>query len=195
MKNSPIDRKIRCFIAIHLPYEVRDQISKYIENLKEYSNDVRWIKAANIHLTLKFLGEIAPSSVVRVKECLYPISDRFSPFHLNIFGTGCFPGKKRPRVFWLGMEQGKDNPLFAIHHWIENQLLGLKFEKEKRRFSPHLTLGRVRAKGLVNFSELFAFLEQKPFLPIKFSVKNIYFMESNLKPSGPEYLRIERIIL
>jgi 2'-5' RNA ligase len=195
MKNSQTDQKIRCFIAIQLPDDVRHQISKYIENLKKYSNDVRWVRADNSHLTLKFLGEIAPSRLIRVKECLYPISDNFSPFHLNIFGTGCFPGKKHPRVFWLGMEQGVDNPLFEMHHWIENQLLKLKFEKEKRRFSPHLTLGRVRAKGLIDFSELFSFLEQNPFRPTKFSVNTIYFMQSNLRPTGAEYHVIEKYSL
>jgi len=195
MKNSQTDQNIRCFIAIQLPVEVRHHISEYIENLKRYSNDVRWISAANIHLTLKFLGEIAPSRVIRVKECLYPIRDYFSPFQLNIFSTGCFPNQKRPRVFWLGMEQGVNNPLFAIHRWIEDQLLILTFEKEKRRFSPHLTLGRVRTKGMVNFSELFSYLEHNPFPPTTFSVKTIYFIQSNLRPTGAEYQVIEKYSL
>ena len=192
MKNQPANRRIRCFIAINLPSDVREQISKYIENLKVYSKDIRWINAANLHLTLKFLSEITSDKVHQVKKCLYPISDQFSSFNLNIFGTGCFPGKKRPRVFWIGMEQDKTNPLFVIQQWIENQLLDLKFEKEKRRFSPHLTLGRVRAKTPVDFSELFTFLEQNPFEPFKFSVTSIFFMQSILKPSGAEYHIIEK---
>ena len=192
MKNYPADRKIRCFIAINLPLDLREQISTYIENLKVYSRDIRWTNASNLHLTLKFLGEITSDSMLQVKQCLYPISDQFSSFILNIFGSGCFPGKKRPRVFWIGMEQDKTNPLFGIQHWIENQLLDLKFEKEKRRFSPHLTLGRVRAKMPVDFTELFTFLEDNPFGPFKFSVTNIFFIQSVLKPTGAEYHIIEK---
>jgi len=186
------DQQIRCFIAIQLPQEVQTQISNYIEDLKRYSNDVRWVKTENIHLTLKFLGEIESSRVDRVKEGLYPISSEFSSFSLSISGSGCFPGGKRPRVFWLGMEQGKENPLFSVHKWIENQLLKLNFEKEKRRFSAHLTVGRVRARKPVDFSELFTFLEKNPFTPVKFPVQEIYFMQSYLKPTGAEYQIIEK---
>jgi 2'-5' RNA ligase len=186
------DQKIRCFIAIHLPPEVQNQISDYIEKLKECSTDVRWIQASNIHLTLKFLGEIDSTRVDRVKQSLYPISNKFSSFSLNISGSGCFPGKKRPRVFWLGMDQGKENPLFSTHQWIENKLFEINFEREKRRFSPHLTLGRVRAREPVDFSGLFTFLEQNSFTPVRFSVQVIYFMQSYLKPTGAEYQVIEK---
>jgi len=184
--------KIRCFIAIHLTPEVQKLIADYIFKLKTYSSDVRWIRVDNIHLTLKFLGEINFSRVEQVKQSLYQISEQFSQFDLNISGSGCFPDKKRPRIFWLGMEQGKENPLFAIHQWIEDQLHILTIEKEKRRFSPHLTLGRVRARQPVDFSDLFTFIENNPFAPIKFSVQYIYLMKSNLKPTGAEYQVIEK---
>jgi 2'-5' RNA ligase len=186
------DQKTRCFIAIHIPDEIHNQISNYIGKLKEYSEQIRWIKATNIHLTLKFLGEIDFSRVDKVKQCLNPISKNFSSFILNISGFGCFPGKKRPRVFWLGMEQEKENPLFGLHHWIENELLKIDFEKEKRRFSPHLTLGRVRARQPVDFTKLFSFIEHNHFTPTKFSVRDIYFMQSFLKPTGAEYQVIDK---
>jgi 2'-5' RNA ligase len=185
-------QEIRCFIAIHLPHEVRNRISEYILQLREYSNDVRWVQAENIHLTLKFLGEIDSSRVDQVKQSLNPISDKFSPFILNVSGSGCFPGKKRPRVFWLGMEQGTENPLFGINRWIEDKLEQLNFEKEKRRFSPHLTIGRVRARQQVDFSKLFSFMERTPFLPIEMTVSDISFTQSNLKPTGAEYQVIEK---
>ncbi len=182
---------IRCFIAIHLPQSVQEQITAYIERLKSLSHDIRWIKAENIHLTMKFLGEIPAERVDAVKKALYPLSDQFSQFNLNVSGAGCFPGKKNPRVFWLGMEQGKENPLFAVHKWIEDHLFKLDFEKEKRRFSPHLTIGRVRARRDVDFSDVFNFLENNPFSPIKFTVEKIFLMRSFLKPSGAEYQIIE----
>ena len=188
-------QKVRCFVAINIPDEVHDQISNYIEKLKKYSEEIRWIKAANIHLTLKFLGEIDSSRVAQVKHCLNPISNKFSSFDLNISGLGCFPGKNRPRVFWLGMEQGKENPLFGVHQWIENQLEQIGFEKEKRRFSPHLTLGRVRAGQPVDFTKIFTFIEQSPFTPIDFQVRDVYFLQSFLKPTGAEYQVIEKYLL
>jgi 2'-5' RNA ligase len=186
------DKYIRCFIAIHLPHDILIRISNYIKDLKKQSDDVRWVRADNIHLTLKFLGEIDSTKVKLVKECLYLLSDEFSSFSLSISGSGCFPGKKHPRVFWLGMEQGKENPLFGVHNWIEKQLSDLDFEKEKRRFSPHLTLGRFRARQPANFSDLFTFLENNPFNPVNFEVKEIFFMQSILEPTGAEYKTIEK---
>jgi len=188
-------QEIRCFIAIHLPNEVRNRISDYIIKLKATSNDVRWVQTENIHLTLKFLGEIDSSRVDQVKQSLNPISNKFSPFKLNVSGSGCFPGKKRPRVFWLGMEQGAENPLFSIHQWIEDKLEQLNFDKEKRRFSPHLTIGRVRARQQADYSDLFSCMEQNPFVPIEMFVQEIYFMRSFLKPSGAAYQVIEKYLL
>jgi len=185
------DGNIRCFIAIHIPPMVQSQILAYIDQLKRISQEVRWIKGENIHLTLKFLGEVDSKRVESVKKYLHPLSDKFSKFRLQILGSGCFPQKKRPRVFWLGMEQSKDNPLFSIHNWIDSQLVELEFEKEKRRFSPHLTVGRVRAGQPVEFLDLFRFLENNPFTPVNFQVDEIFFMQSYLKPTGAEYSVIE----
>jgi 2'-5' RNA ligase len=182
---------MRCFIAIHLPSSIQLQISDYIRDLKKISSDVRWIKVENIHLTLKFLGEIDPTRVELIKQTLSPLSTEFSQFSINISGTGCFPNKKRPRVFWLGVEQGKENPLFNLHSWLDNKIAALGFEKENRRFSPHLTLGRVKGKDLVDFSDLFNYIEQVPFSPIDFQVEEILFMRSFLKPTGAEYQVIE----
>jgi 2'-5' RNA ligase len=182
---------IRCFIAIRLPHNVQEHISAYIKDLKKLSHDIRWTKAENIHLTIKFLGEIPADRVDAVQKALYPVGHQFSQFSLIVSRAGCFPGKKNPRVFWLGMEQGKENPLFAIHEWIEDQLIKLDFEKEKRRFSPHLTIGRLRARRPVDFSAVFNFFENQPFGPIRFAVENIFLMQSYLKSSGAEYQIIE----
>lgn len=78
-----------------------------------------------------------------------------------------------------------ENPLFDIHQWIEDQLFPLGFAKEKRRFSPHLTLGRV--KNQEDFSELYSFLDQQPFKKVIFNVDKLSFMRSELKPTGAEY--------
>jgi 2'-5' RNA ligase len=156
---------------------------------------VRWTRVENIHLTLKFLGEIESRRVNSVKKALQPLSDDFSSFALTISGSGCFPGEKRPRIFWLGMEQDIDKHLCNIHKWIDTSLSNLNFEREKRRFSPHLTIGRVRARQPVDFSDLFVFLEKHPFEPVSFDVEKVYFMQSFLKPTGAEYKVIESYTL
>ena len=182
---------VRCFIAIRLSPTIILQISSYIEALQKISQDIRWTKAENIHLTLKFLGEIEDSRADMVKEKLYSVSKVFSQFSLKISGSGSFPGRKRPRVFWLGMEQSHENPLFTVHKWIEDNLHTLGFEKEKRRFSPHLTIGRVRSKYPADFTDLFSFMDKNPFPPIDLKVENLFFIQSFLKPTGAEYNIIE----
>ena len=182
---------IRCFIAIHLPDEIKTQISTFLDELRKLSKEVRWVNVDNLHLTLKFLGEIESARVDKIKENLSPLCQEFSKFTLKIAGTGCFPNRRKPRVFWLGMEQSKENPLFSMHKWIETNLENLGFEKEKRRFSPHLTLGRVRAKHTVDFTYLFNHMDSIPFTPVDLDVENISFMQSRLKPTGAEYSIIE----
>ena len=179
------EQLIRCFIAVDLPDDIRASIRAYLSELKRLASAVRWVRVENIHLTLKFLGEIESEKVKIIEDRLYDSESTFSPFKLSITGSGCFPGRKSPRVFWLGFEQGIENPLFTIHQWIEQQLLPLGFTKEKRRFSPHLTLGRVKYQE--NFSDLYAFLDQQPFKKTMFSVNKLSFMQSMLKPTGAEY--------
>jgi 2'-5' RNA ligase len=187
------DQLIRCFIAIRLPEDILNTISDYLNDLRKLTSNVRWVRPESIHLTLKFLGEVEPRSVERVKDQLSSISGLFSPFDLCFSGSGCFPGKKRPRVFWLGMEESTENTIFEIYQWIENRLQPLGFEKEKRRYSPHLTLGRVKRPE--NFSKLFAYLNENPISRLVLGVKEIYFMQSLLKPSGAEYRVIDSYIL
>jgi 2'-5' RNA ligase len=176
---------IRCFIAIQIPLAVLAKIGSYVNKLKNLNPGVRWVNVENIHLTLKFLAEISPQLVQKIEIQLLDIQQVFAPFGICIEGSGCFPGKSRPRVFWLGLEQGKNNPLFGIHNWIESKLIPLGFEKERRRFSPHLTIGRVKKPD--DYTSLFKFIEKRPFQSLSFNVNEIHLVESILKPSGAEY--------
>jgi 2'-5' RNA ligase len=118
-----------------------------------------------------------------------PLSQLYKSFSIKVKGTGCFPSKSKPRVFWLGLEQDSGNSLNEIHSWIDDNLKPLGFSTEERDFSPHLTLGRV--KKLQNFSDLFAFMEKTPFIEQVISVDRIVLMRSELKPSGAEYSELK----
>ncbi|TFH02879.1 MAG: RNA 2',3'-cyclic phosphodiesterase, partial [Calditrichales bacterium] len=131
------------------------------------------------------LGEIERSRLIAIQSSLEDVSKLTKPFSLEIAGAGAFPGKNRPRVFWLGMSVEKESPLFGIQQWIEEAMAVLEFEKENRRFSPHLTLGRVKFNA--DFSGIFQYLEKHPFPSIAFTVDHVSLIQSHIKPSGAEY--------
>jgi 2'-5' RNA ligase len=180
--------KIRCFIAVKVPQNILSEIEKYLVQLRKISSHVRWVKASGIHITLKFLGEIEPLLVDQVKESLQSVAGIVKPFEVMVHGSGCFPNPKKPRVFWLGLEQSIGKELNVIYDWINEKLATFGFEKEKRRFSPHLTLGRVRTPA--DFTSLLNYMQNYPFPKRGFKVHEIVLMRSILKPSGAEYIPI-----
>jgi 2'-5' RNA ligase len=179
------EQLIRCFVAVEVPATVLSVIEHYIQALKKIIPDIHWAKVNGIHITLKFLGEIKPDLVKQVEEILIPLSHIYKPFTVKVKGTGCFPNKSKPRIFWLGLEQDSTDSLSEIHEWIETNLKPLGFSEEERGFSPHLTLGRVKKPQ--NFAPLFTFMEKTPFSEQVFKVDKIVLMRSELKPAGAEY--------
>lgn len=180
-----MDDTIRCFIAVELPVQVLKDIGAYLAQLRKIAPEIRWVRPESMHITLKFLGEQPAALVESVAKKMVLIKDQFSPFSLSVTGSGCFPNRRQPRVFWLGMEQDKSNPLISLHEWIDNQMESLGFEKEKRRFSPHLTLGRI--KQARRHDEIFKFFDQNPFSSDRFFVDRISLMRSQLKTTGAVY--------
>jgi 2'-5' RNA ligase len=184
------NKLIRCFIAIPLPGKIREMIDDYLRDLKRITQAVKWIRAENIHLTLKFLGEIEDKKIEQIKERLPDVNKSTSPFIITINGFGCFPDKRRPRVFWLGLGSGDLNSLSSLHQWLEKQMTSLGFEEEKRRFSPHLTLGR--AKRSDDFSSLFTHAGRKPFPQQSFQADHLELIKSQLQPQGAHYTTLAK---
>jgi len=180
---------IRCFVAIEIPDDLKSKIDQYIYSLKQIAPKIKWIKARNLHITLKFLGEIPQNLVQQVQNELLGITKIVNPFNMSIQDSGFFPNQNKPRVVWLGMQNNGNNSIFKIHEWIDNRLEPLGFDKEKRRFSPHLTLGRIKFPG--NYSELAEYISQNEFQSFDFKVNEVVLMKSVLKPSGAEYLKIK----
>lgn len=135
--------RLRLFIAITLPEPVRETISRLIQELAERLEGVRWAAAANIHLTLKFLGEVEAARVPKIQGCLDRVAVRHLPLAVRLEGLGTFPPGRNPRVIWAGVAEGK-GPLVGLAGELDRGLSNLGFPAEVRAYTPHLTLGRIR---------------------------------------------------
>lgn len=133
---------IRTFIAIEIPPNVQETLGKIINQLsREIGNAVRWVPAGNIHLTLKFLGNVSPSNLDLLTRVLQAEISRHQIFEFQIGNLGVFPNPKRPRVVWMGIQA--PDTLKTLQAAIEQETRRLGYPSEERAFSPHLTLGRV----------------------------------------------------
>jgi 2'-5' RNA ligase len=182
---------IRSFIAIPLPTEIRDRIGAYLGELRSVSQAVKWVRAENIHLTLKFFGEIETEKIEKIKTLMPALGKLISPFRLEISGSGCFPNKRKPRVFWLALSQPGTEKLQVIYRWLEDHLAGLGFERETRKFSPHLTLGRVKTQ--TDFRPLLERMEKSPFPVTAFDVSTLELIRSHLTPAGARYTTLAAV--
>ncbi|MCK5033495.1 MAG: RNA 2',3'-cyclic phosphodiesterase [Calditrichia bacterium] len=179
----------RCFVAIEISDELKTIIDNYIISLKQIAPEIKWIKAKNLHLTIKFLGEIPPDLLLKVQEELSGISNVVNPFKMSISDVGFFPNQFKPRVVWLGLQNDKNNSIFKLHEWIEEKLEPLGFEREKRRFSPHLTLGRIKFTG--KYQDLTEYINQHKFQSYNFKILEVVLMRSLLKQSGAVYSQLK----
>ena len=178
---------MRCFIAIDVSEEVRLSISGATEKLKGLSKGVRWVPSGHIHLTLKFLGETGDDMAPQIQERLSLLCSRHAPFVLTVSGAGGFPNLRRPNVLWVGI--GESRPLSLLNGDIEQSMADLGFEREVKRFSPHLTVGRVKGvDGLDAVTREWITLKDSFFGTI--TVGETLLMKSTLKPGGAEYSKI-----
>jgi 2'-5' RNA ligase len=178
---------LRCFIAIELPDELRESIVSRSAALRKSPAGVRWVRPENIHLTLKFLGKTPEGGVPKIQKELSGALHAIQGFDLRVRGAGAFPGPRRPRVIWVGMEDCET--LLHVHERVEQCMAGLGYPPEERRFRAHLTIGRVKDAGGVRslMRELEA-LREEEFGSME--VKAVSFMKSELHPSGARYERL-----
>lgn len=178
--------KIRTFIAVPLPDSVLAEFGKLNRQMRSLSRDVKWVRPESIHLTLKFLGNLEPEALDRVftavERCF---QSRWEKFSLTVGGLGAFPNFRRPRVLWVGVQGDGYEYLLRLQQQIETELAEEGFEKEKRKFSPHLTVGRVKFAG--HLEELLKSFMEYPFPEMNFIVERVQIMRSELKPDGAVY--------
>ncbi|MFH0956463.1 MAG: RNA 2',3'-cyclic phosphodiesterase, partial [Candidatus Aenigmatarchaeota archaeon] len=130
---------MRLFVACELPKDVRETLSSAGRMMDASCAKVKWVEEENIHLTLKFLGEVPDRDVPAIRGALAKVN--FQTLVCRISGFGAFPDEERPRVIWAGLEPGK--VIAGLHEEVESALAGLGFPKD-RDFAPHVTIGRVR---------------------------------------------------
>lgn len=185
--------KVRTFIAIKLSPEIISKISGVQEELKRTDAKVKWVKPKNIHLTLKFLGHITSEELEKVKIAIRETLKPFRSFGISISGLGAFPKIEYPRIIWLGVDEGKEE-LKRMASNLEERLAEIGFAKEKRPFSPHLTLGRVKSqKEKGGLTEALTSTEASHSGNMR--VDKIAIIKSELKPQGSIYTSLEEISL
>jgi 2'-5' RNA ligase len=192
---------IRSFIAIELSDEARAGLTDLQNQLKAIvpPNTVRWTAPQNIHLTLHFLGNVAVDDVSQVTNVLPVVTSSVSSFSLMLQGLGCFPNTRRPRIVWVGIS-GETETLIRLYHNLGEKLnQSIGFEPEKRPYSPHLTIGRVK-KGIPprRLSQLGQVLEQEQANVGQLAalhVAEISLIRSELTPTGPIYTPLARGLL
>ena len=183
---------IRAFIAISLSPEIYQKLEQVLGALRKQlpGNAVRWVAANNIHLTIKFLGDVSLSSLELLTKALQSEASRHPPFDISVGELGVFPSLRRPHVVWVGVEAPPE--LAALQHGVEAEMARLGYAPEQRPFSPHLTLGRVgrnasseetRQIGEVLGKHKVGFLGA-------FRVRTVYLYRSDLQPGGSIYTRL-----
>jgi 2'-5' RNA ligase len=188
---------IRAFIAIPLSSEIQAELSKISTELKNQlkAAPVRWVPVENMHLTLKFLGEVSTNNLELLKTTLQGEVAGHNPFEISVGGLGAFPNLHRPRVIWVNIEAPAE--LAAVQHGIETQLARLGYTPEERPFHPHLTLGRVgRTASPPDAQKICAVISKYKvgFLGAT-RVLTINLYKSDLQPGGASYTCLHRAAL
>ena len=188
--------KIRAFIAIELPVEVKQALSRLQVKLKTASAPVKWVEPDNIHLTLKFLGDISTELTGRITAALQDASRGKRPFDIGVSGLGAFPNLKKARVVWVGLT-GELAKLERLQQSIETGLEPLGFTPEGRPFTPHLPIARVRdyarPDDRLALGELISSISLER--EYKIGVKAIHLIKSQLTREGPIYTKISAVTL
>jgi len=179
---------VRLFVALEIPAAVRDNLAAQVAELRELSAKVadkrpRWVRPENLHVTLKFIGEVAPTKLAGIRDALSAIRSD-APVEIKFRGLGFFPNEQHPRVLWAGLDASANLPPLAgdIDGALETQGIAL----ERRPFTPHLTLARIEPPGL--HEKLRAAIQKNGAREFgSFQTREFYLIESKLKPSGAEY--------
>jgi len=179
---------VRLFVALEIPDTVRDNLAAQIKEMLDLSTKVvdkrpRWVRPENLHVTLKFIGEVSPAKLDSIRSALSAIRSD-APVDLKFHGLGFFPNENYPRVLWAGLDATTN--LTTLAGDIDGALESQGVARERRAFTPHLTLARIEPPGL--HERLRAVIQDNRAREFgSFQTREFYLIESKLKPSGAEY--------
>jgi 2'-5' RNA ligase len=171
---------VRLFIAIEIPEQVKDYVIGVEEQLKNKDDNITWVKPENMHLTLKFLGEVDDGKANSIIEALKQV--KFEPFEAALSDIGAFPGFNYMRVLWVGLEP--HDKINALQQQVDEKMKAAGFPRDDR-FHPHLTIARV--KFIKHKAELTDKLKKIQIEKLSFNVSKIKLIKSTLTPKGPVY--------
>ncbi len=179
-------KNIRTFVAIEASPTVRQRAVALIDVLREAPAEVKWVAPENMHLTLKFLGDIDFGKIPEVCELVKRAVAAVAPFELEIRGAGAFPNPTRPGTVWIGADEGAEQ-MEALFKPVEKAVRRLGVRREPRRFHAHLTLGRVRrgGPGVEALGELIR--QQSDYEAGRMIVRGVKVFSSELRREGPLY--------
>lgn len=182
--------RFRAFIAVDL--KANEKIAKVLEELKNALPSLKLVDQANVHITLKFLGDTDESLIPDIKKIIERATVGLSPFTISLIGTGAFPSKTKIRVIWIGIRNAEQ--LSIIAKKLDEELHSVGFEREKREFSPHLTLAR--AREIISSTKIEKLIDQYSEEEFgKEVVQSIRLKKSVLTPKGSIYSTVDEVIL
>lgn len=194
---------MRLFVALDIDDAIREQIARFMEGVRNFAPEARWVKAESLHVTLKFIGEQPDAAVQNIKDALAGMSGGVTQIAFS--GYGFFPTVKSARVFWIGMKVGPE--LAGLASAIDAGVATLGIPKENRAFSPHLTLARgAGGSGSPRWrkgdapNRVFQRLQEKlSALPTPefgtMTAREFFLYQSQLSPKGSKYTKLERFAL
>ena len=186
-------KPLRTFIAVDASDDVRSRALDLIERLRQSQASVRWVAAANLHWTIKFLGDVEAEATAEVCQRVAGAVADLAPFRIEARGAGAFPKPDRPRTLWLGAGEGQ-SAMSDLARAVDDSLGPIGFRREARQFFPHLTLGRVRGAGQSG-SLAGAVGQNADFDAGSMDVHEVVVYSSHLEPGGPVHQPLGRATL
>ena len=175
--------QVRAFLAIDLDDDLKPKINRIIKEFKQIDTRIKYVELTNLHLTLKFFGEIDTEGLELHEEKIANVVSEFKPFDIKIKGCGSFPNNNHIKVIWVGIDE--DSIIRELHDKLDKEFTKLGFDRDKK-FSTHLTIGRM--KSAKNKDKVKATIEEFSDIEIgEMTVNRISLKKSTLKPSGPVY--------
>ncbi len=179
---------MRLFVAVNFPARLRQKIARLCRPLREAGIPGEWVEADQVHLTLKFIGEMPAVRVDEVSEALEEVAVRFRPFPLRFGPIGAFPSPRRPRVVWLGVELTPE--LRFIKDDLERRLGELGVQREQRPYQPHVTLGRAPREAEAGEFRRLEEIARNLAVIDEYRVTHLDLMRSQLLASGAVHTRL-----
>ncbi|NIA06038.1 MAG: RNA 2',3'-cyclic phosphodiesterase [Actinobacteria bacterium] len=183
---------LRVFLALELDDLIKKQLARLQHRLSAVGADIRWVKSDQIHLTMKFLGELTDKMAVDVCRLCQNVSAEFTSFEFGVHGAGCFSNHGQPRVLWVGITDPSGS-VRRLHERLEKTLGPLGLRRELRAFRPHVTLGRARSGK--NAQDLRLAVEKNKDFEVGIQqAQEITIFSSQLSPDGPLHTVIGRAV-